>query len=81
MKQLLMKRINRVFLSLSVSLWSAVAMAASPFDTVTVTYEEAPRERIWDGRTEAVNQGTVSAQTSGRVAELPYDVNDFVEAI
>ena len=55
-------------------------MAASPFDTVTVTYEEAPRERIWDGRTEAVNQGTVSAQTSGRVAELPYDVNDFVEA-
>jgi RND family efflux transporter MFP subunit len=75
-----MKRINRVFLSLSVSLWSAVAMAASPFDTVTVTYEEAPRERIWDGRTEAVNQGTVSAQTSGRVAELPYDVNDFVEA-
>jgi RND family efflux transporter MFP subunit len=35
---------------------------------------------VLDGRVEAVNQATVSAQTSGRVAELPFDVNDFVEA-
>jgi RND family efflux transporter MFP subunit len=35
-----------------------------------------------DGSTavEAVNQGTASAQTSGRVAEILYDVNDFVPA-
>jgi RND family efflux transporter MFP subunit len=26
-----------------------------------------------------VNQATVSAQTSGRIAELPFDVNDFVD--
>ena len=39
-----------------------------------------PRERVWDGRVEAVNQATVSAQTSGRIAELPFDVNDYVEA-
>ena len=57
-----------------------LAQAALPFETVAVTYEEAPRERVWDGRVEAVNQGTVSAQTSGRVAELPFDVNDFVDA-
>jgi RND family efflux transporter MFP subunit len=60
--------------------WSQAGIASLPFDTVSVDYEEAARERIWDGRIEAVNQGTVSAQTSGRVAELPYDVNDFVDA-
>jgi RND family efflux transporter MFP subunit len=42
--------------------------------------ELTPRERIWDGTVEAVNQATVSAQTSGRVAEILYDVNDLVEA-
>ena len=64
-------------------LWSSLtgaAAAAVPFETVPVAYEVAPRERIWDGRIEAVNQATVSAQTSGRIAELPFDVNDFVDA-
>ena len=59
--------------------WSQAGNASLPFDTVTAAYEEAARERVWDGRIEAVNQGTVSAQTSGRVAELPFDVNDFVD--
>lgn len=58
----------------------ATVYAAVPFATVDVAYEVAPRERIWDGRIEAVNQATVSAQTSGRIAELPFDVNDFVDA-
>lgn len=56
------------------------ADASVPFATVNVAYETAPRERVWDGRIEAVNQATVSAQTSGRIAELPFDVNDFVDA-
>ena len=66
-----------------VMLWVASAViveAAVPFPIVEVAYEIAPRERIWDGRIEAVNQATVSAQTSGRIAELPFDVNDFVDA-
>jgi RND family efflux transporter MFP subunit len=54
--------------------------AAVPFETTAVTYEVAPSERVLDGRVEAVQQGTVSAQTSGRIAELPFDVNDFVDA-
>lgn len=41
---------------------------------------QAPLERLLDGRIEAVNQGTVAAQTSGRVTEILYDVNDFVPA-
>ena len=60
-----------------------VAMPASaelPFATATARYEDAERERVWDGRVEAVNQATVSAQTSGRIAELPFDVNDYVDA-
>jgi len=54
--------------------------AEVPFPTIEVVFQAAPRERIWDGRIEAVNQTTVSAQTSGRIAELPFDVNDFVES-
>lgn len=54
------------------------AAAQSPVAAVPVVSEVTPRERIWDGTVEAVNQSTVSAQTSGRVAELGYDVNDFV---
>ena len=56
------------------------AFAAVPFETTAVTYEVAPSERVLDGRVEAVQQATVSAQTSGRIAELPFDVNDFVDA-
>ncbi|HSG66358.1 MAG TPA: efflux transporter periplasmic adaptor subunit, partial [Gammaproteobacteria bacterium] len=56
------------------------ALAQLPFATATAVYESAARERIWDGTIEAVNQATVSAQTSGRVAEIHYDVEDFVEA-
>jgi RND family efflux transporter MFP subunit len=57
------------------------ARAAEPaLATVETAYERAARERVWDGTVEAVNQATVSAQTSGRVASIEYDVNDFVPA-
>ncbi len=59
---------------------AAASAAEVPLATVTVEYEKAPRERVWDGTVEAVNQATVSAQTSGRVAEIFYDVDDFVAA-
>ncbi len=39
-----------------------------------------PLERRLDGIIEAVKQGTVAAQTSGRVASIEVDVNDFVPA-
>jgi RND family efflux transporter MFP subunit len=69
------------FTILLLAMASAVpGVAAVPFETVIATLEDAARERVWDGRVEAVNQATVSAQTSGRIAELPFDVNDYVEA-
>jgi len=64
------------------ALLSAVAvLAATPaLQTQTLALEKAPLERAFDGTIEAVNQGTVSAQTSGRVVQVMYDVNDFVPA-
>lgn len=48
--------------------------------TATASYEIAAIERVFDGTVEALHQATVSAQTGGRIAELNYDVDDFVEA-
>ncbi|HSC12802.1 MAG TPA: efflux RND transporter periplasmic adaptor subunit [Rhodanobacteraceae bacterium] len=48
--------------------------------TSVVAPERVPLELLWDGVVEAVNQATLSAQTSGRVVELPYDVDDYVPA-
>ena len=53
---------------------------AHPLETALVVREIAPLERVFDGTVEAVNQATVSAQTAGRVAEIFYDVNDYVGA-
>jgi len=52
---------------------------AVPFETTVAEVARAPLERVYDGTVEAVNKATMSAQTSGRVAELFYDVDDYVE--
>ena len=57
-----------------------VATTAPAVAVIAAHAEAAPLERRLDGVIEAVNQGTVAAQTSGRVAEIFYDVNDFVPA-
>jgi RND family efflux transporter MFP subunit len=57
------------------------AMSAfSPLPSAVVEPVSTPLERDVDGIVEAVNQATVSAQTSGRVAEILYDVDDVVPA-
>ncbi|HUX74811.1 MAG TPA: efflux RND transporter periplasmic adaptor subunit [Steroidobacteraceae bacterium] len=53
---------------------------APPLASVVVRSESVPRERFVDGTVEAVNQATLSAQTSGRVAAIFYDVGDVVPA-
>lgn len=45
----------------------------------TIQLVEVPREYRLDGVVEAVNKSTVSAQTSGQVQEILFDVDDFVE--
>lgn len=49
-------------------------------ETSLVERSVAPRERILDGTVEAVNQATISAQTAGRIAEVLFDVDDYVQA-
>ena len=58
----------------------ALAEANKPLATIQTQLRPVPLERVWDGVVEAVNQGTVSAETSGRVTELPFDVDDHVPA-
>ena len=67
-------------IGLALLVWNTHAAAALPFTTAEARYEAAPRERVFDGTVEAVNRATVSSQTTGRVSEILYDVNDFVEA-
>ena len=59
----------------------AVPAAPSPPASLAgsvVHGQPSRREQVWDGVVEAVNQVTITAQTSARVVELPYDVNDVV---
>ncbi|MDD3516766.1 MAG: efflux RND transporter periplasmic adaptor subunit [Chromatiales bacterium] len=54
------------------------AQGGLPFETVVATEQPVERELVWDGRVEAVHQATISAQTSGRIVEMFFDVDDFV---
>lgn len=58
----------------------APAAAAPTLETLTVGSGPAAREQQVDGVLEAVNQATLSAQTSARITELPVDVNDKVQS-
>ncbi|MBX3703800.1 MAG: efflux RND transporter periplasmic adaptor subunit [Steroidobacteraceae bacterium] len=53
--------------------------AADGSEWQQVALSRVPRETAFDGAVEAINQSTVSAQTTGRVVELPFDVGDYVE--
>jgi RND family efflux transporter MFP subunit len=52
---------------------------AAELETAEVERVEVPRVYRLDGVVEAVNQSTVSAQTSGQVAEVLFDVEDYVD--
>ncbi len=53
------------------------AMAAE-LETVVVARTDLQRIYRLDGVAEAINRSTVSAQTSGRVVEINFDVDDYV---
>ena len=56
------------------------AAQAPALASIVVRAQRIPLERFVDGTVEAVNQATVSAQTSGRVVAIYYDVGDVVPA-
>ena len=67
-------------LPLALVMLTAAQADELPFDTATAELDQAPLERLFDGTVEAVNQATMSAQTSGRIAEVFFDVDDYVQA-
>jgi RND family efflux transporter MFP subunit len=62
---------------------SAVAEEAdetmSSLETVAAKTVSVKRERVLDGVIEAIHRATLTAQTSGRVIEINYDVDDYVK--
>ncbi|MBZ2169801.1 efflux RND transporter periplasmic adaptor subunit [Marinobacter sp. F4216] len=63
-----------------IALWCGLPTTASAEQTAPVQKRELEEAVRLDGLIEAVQQSTVSAQTTGTVVELPYDVDDSVEA-
>lgn len=65
------------------TLVSAETTATSPedvsLDTALVQYTYVPELHEFDGSIEAINRSTLSAQTSGIVETIHYDVDDMVE--
>jgi RND family efflux transporter MFP subunit len=57
---------------------TAGAQSVKDIATIEVGARAAPAEVLVDGIVEAVDQATLAAQTAGRVAETPVDVNDSV---
>jgi len=47
--------------------------------TSKVIYRDIKQIRVLDALVEAVNKATVSAQTSGRVSKIYFDVNDYAK--
>ena len=69
---------SRLALAALLALSAASAVAAADLDTAPVERRQSPREYRLDGVVEATNRSTISAQTSGQVAEVLYDVEDYV---
>jgi len=75
-----MKIVNRLYLLvLALSLFSAPALAAlSGIETEAAQLKEVPTTYLLEAVVEATQKSTISAQTSGVVKEVYFDVNDFV---
>jgi len=56
------------------------AWAALPFDTAKVGYQNIDKSYSTEATVEAVRQSTVSAQISGRITAVNFDVGDRVKA-
>lgn len=76
MKFSIFKRLLAVLLAAAVG---SLQVEAAELETGAAELRPLSREFRLDGVVEAVNRTTVSAQTSGQVQEILYDVDDYVE--
>ena len=56
-----------------------LALAALPFPVGKTEFREVDQTYAAEGLVEAVKQATVSAEISGRIIELKFDVGDYVQ--
>lgn len=57
----------------------SISVAAQAPEAFTVSMQTVEQIRVIDGICEAVNRSTVSAQVSGRIEKINFDVGDFVK--
>lgn len=76
-----MSSLSKLTIAAALVLLAATKAGAAelPFATQTATAAPVVRTSNFDGIVEAVNQSTVSAQISGRIMEVRFDVDDVVE--
>ncbi len=72
-------QICRKFILLLISLLTAGYATAAELQTTPVQQVQMPKLSIVDATIEAVQQATVSSQVSGRILEINFDVDDYVE--
>jgi RND family efflux transporter MFP subunit len=58
----------------------ANATPSLPFPTAIIHTQTIPQMRTWTGTVEASKETTVSAQTSGKIMAINYDIGDYVPA-
>ena len=71
---------RKLLILLSLMLPSLSQANDIPLKTIDVSVQSVPEWFEMDAQVEPINQGTVSAQTSGRVSAIGIDVNDVVPA-
>ncbi|MCB1756610.1 MAG: efflux RND transporter periplasmic adaptor subunit [Gammaproteobacteria bacterium] len=76
-----MRALTRTGAFLLASMFTTLALAEQdyPFEVYPLKPMKVPVQQVLDGTVEAVNRSTVSAQTSGQVMEINYDVDDYVD--
>ena len=74
-RQIYLRLLILPFLGLFIS----PVLSAAESSSVVVKEVQIPQLRVVDATIEAVQQATVSAQTSGRIIEINVDVDDYVE--
>lgn len=65
-------------MALFILFWSCSANAE--LASITASLHNMPEQRSFDGRVQAINQATISAQTRGRIEEINVDIGDVVDA-
>ena len=63
----------------TISVIGTAQAAELPFNVYTAQYQSYPTYQSFDATVEAIRRATISSETSGRISEINFDVDDFVK--